>query len=78
MPILGITPVNLGRTFWEARLAEVGRQVPGLFGAPIRWRDQDQNSVFPRCLAAEASVFLGPASSQGICSSYDICLGARK
>lgn len=41
MPILGTTPVNLGRTFWEASLAKVGRQVPGLFGAPIRWRDQD-------------------------------------
>lgn len=41
MPILETTPANLGRTFWEARLAKEGRQVPGLFGALVRWRDRD-------------------------------------
>lgn len=33
--------MNLGRIFRESGLAKVGRQVPGLFGALIRWRDQD-------------------------------------
>lgn len=41
MPSLETTPVNLRTIFREAGLAKVGRQVPGLFGSLIRWRDQD-------------------------------------
>lgn len=57
--------MSLGRTFWEAKLAKVGRPGVWVVWGSDKLETSGLSIFFPRCLAVKATVFLGPLGSQG-------------